>query len=66
MKDWILTASSVFRGNIEYDTPKYQGYHKRTSAEDIDICLTCTKSKCFGGDKCFRERKRKVEKEAGR
>lgn len=66
MRDFILAARSVFRGDIESDMPKKEGYHKSVDWKDANVCLNCTKPKCYGGGKCFREQKRQMEKGAER
>lgn len=66
MRDFLLAARTVFRGDIESEMPKKEGYHKTMDWKDANVCLTCTREKCYGAGRCFRERKREMEKEAAR
>ncbi len=62
--DLVLKATSVFRGDVEIEGTDKKAYHKRNDAEDIMVCLTCTREKCFGEIKCFNKRKKEM-KEGG-
>ena len=64
MNDIVLTATSVFRGEVEIQEKR--GYHKRSEWEDAQICLNCTRKRCNGEAYCFRERKRQMKKEAAK
>lgn len=66
MRDFLLAARTVFRGDAIYEMPKKEGFHKTVDWKDADVCLRCTKEKCYGGGKCFREEKRRLEKGAGK
>lgn len=60
----VLNATSVFRGEAVLDFVDKKAYHKRNDAEDIMVCLTCTKERCCGEVKCFNKRKKEM-KEGG-
>lgn len=64
MKDFVLAATSVFRGEVVLEEKR--SYHKRSEYEDAQICLNCTRKKCNGEAYCFRERKREMQKGASK
>ena len=63
MKDAVLAASSVFRGDVVL-APK-EGFNCRVSQDEVMVCLTCTKKKCYGEIKCFNKRKKEMQKGGG-
>jgi len=63
MRDYVLAASSVFRGEVVLD-PK-EGFNRKVSEDEAMVCLTCTKKKCFGEVKCFNKRKKEMQKGGG-
>lgn len=57
------SATSVFRGEgIPDETAEKikNGHHSVQMYKNAEVCLTCTKSECSGGETCFRERKKKL------
>ena len=63
--DLVLRARSVFRGeDLFEDGRKSVGYHKKGQEEDIQVCLNCSRPNCCGEVKCFRKRKKEMEKGA--
>ena len=61
MKDYVLAASSVFRGEVVLG-PK-EGFNRKVPEEEAAVCLTCTKKRCTGDARCFRERRDRLRKE---
>lgn len=58
------TSTSVFRGEGIPEDPSDKvknGHHSIGTYKDAEVCLTCTKSECHGGEDCFRNRKRKMK-----
>lgn len=43
------------------ERPKNEELIRKINA-DKDVCLTCTKEKCNGGEYCFRKRKSQIKK----
>ena len=59
MKDFVLAATSVFRGEVVLEGKR--GWHKVTGWDDAQVCLNCTRKKCNGESYCFNERKREMK-----
>ena len=64
MKDFVLAATSVFRGEVVLEEKR--GWHKHREWEDAQVCLNCTRKRCNGEDYCFRDRKKEMKKEAAK
>ena len=62
MKDYVLAASSVFRGEVVLEQPK-DGFNRKVSEDEAAVCLTCTKKKCTGDPRCFRQRRDRLRRE---
>lgn len=62
MKDFVLAATSVFRGEVVLEEKR--GWHKRSEWEDAQVCLNCTRKRCNGEDYCFRDRKKEMKERA--
>lgn len=58
-KDYIQLAPA----QGEPEKPKNEEMIKRINA-DKEVCLTCTKKVCNGGEDCFRRRKSKMNHES--
>lgn len=60
MKDFVLAASSVFRGEIINEK---RGYHHKEEYDEAMVCITCESKKCTGDDRCFNRRKQQLIEE---
>lgn len=58
------SATSVFRGEGIPDEDAHKaksGHHSVQTYKNAEVCLTCTKAECTGGENCFRARKKKLK-----
>ncbi len=55
-------AHSVWReGGNDSDGPRNGHHHRKIyESDNAEVCLTCTKKVCQGGEDCFRSRKKKL------
>lgn len=57
------SATSVFRGEGIPDETAAKipgGHHSTALYDNADVCLTCTRKYCNGGEDCFRQRKKEM------
>lgn len=56
-------AHSVWReGGNDSDGPRNGHHHRKIyESDNAEVCLTCTKKFCQGGEDCFRSRKKKLK-----
>lgn len=60
MKDFVLAASSVFRGDIVNEK---RGYHHKEEYANAMVCITCEAKHCTGDDRCFARRKKLLQEQ---
>lgn len=56
-----VPSKSLVKAAEDETAPKKRRIESYRTKEQADICITCQKEKCKGGDICFRNRKKELE-----
>lgn len=59
------SATSVFRGEGIPDPAMAKvksGHHSVQTYDNADVCLTCTRKHCDGGEACFSARRKQMRR----